>query len=208
MVKKILIVAHAAGLWDHISLQANTSSSVWFDPNNNISSPGGRALHFMVADKNPRYIWLGNGQNTVDSTLFNRFSLKLVEFFCDLWRYDRVIDLWQPMLGIDATFVYLEKLTTLTQSFPNPRSTSNVWTDEDNNVWLFGGVIGTLGLGKKLLFFKSLTSRSQMSYTPICGFWISIPIAISQLGHGLVVLTLHNCLVARLPCTVQVFLYR
>ena len=87
------------------------------------------------------YIWLGNGQREKGILPYISCAYEK-DWVSDLWRYHIQSEVWQPMLGSPSYYTVDNAPSTMTSDYPYPRSSSNVWTDKNNNIWLYGGIFG------------------------------------------------------------------
>jgi N-acetylneuraminic acid mutarotase len=131
--------------------QFNTSTTQWtwisgsnatFDPGvygtqgiaaaGNVPPARQRCLNWIDSNGN---LWLfgGIGWNPSEAGMLN-----------DLWKFDPTTDLWTWVSGspgLDAAGVYGTEGQAASSNVPGGRETATGWIDQNNNLWVYGGIM-------------------------------------------------------------------
>ena len=128
--------------WTWIDGKNSVSNSGMYGKKGNISptnSPGGRVYSSSWTDLDGNF-WMFGGEgydkNGVSGTEHSSSNLN------DLWQYNVVENSWIWISGSDVTNPegnYGIKGIGLNSNVPNPRKKSLSWTDNNGELWLFGG---------------------------------------------------------------------
>src|SRR5690606_2100985 len=106
------------------------------------NSPGAREGSFSWVDNDGKFWLLGGFGLSVSvpafpSAVVSRGNLN------DLWKYDPQTDKWSWMSGTNITTAHAPQFLPSpyidATNTPYYRQAGSSWTDNDNNLWLFGG---------------------------------------------------------------------